>query len=123
MMLPGRIAAIGLILLAAACASGAGSGVSEVRRDRNLISSEELAQASEAETVFDAIRRLRPAWLRGRGTSDVRVFINGVDMGRANLLRDYQVGQIRECRFISPTDASMRFGIGFGGGVIDVITR
>lgn len=122
-MLPGRILVIGLTFLAAACASGGSTGEQQARGDRNLISNQELTQTSQAETVYDAIRRLRPTWLRGRGGASVRVFVNGVDMGGAELLRDYQVGQIRECRFVPPSDATTRFGTGFGGGVIDVITR
>jgi hypothetical protein len=122
-MRPVRIAVIGLTLLAAACATGGASGESGPRRDRNLITGEELTQTGERETAFDAIRRLRPAWLRGRGTSRARVFVDGVDMGGVNVLRDYRVEQIRECRFVPPADATLRFGIGFAGGVIQVFTR
>jgi hypothetical protein len=63
---PVRLAAVvGLALLAAACASGGGSGDSGPRRDRNLITGEELTQTGELTTLFDAIRRLRPTWLPG----------------------------------------------------------
>jgi len=30
---------------------------------------------------------------------------------------------VREIRFTPPSDATMRYGTGYGGGVIDVITR
>ena len=122
-MRPVCLAFVGLTLLAAACASGGGSGESGPRRNRNLITSEELTEVAEVDTVFDAIRRLRPNWLRGRGTSSVRVFVDGVQMGGTGALRNYRVDVIRECRFISPTDASLRFGTGYGGGVIEVFTR
>ncbi len=122
-MRPVCLAFVGLTLLAASCASGGGSGESGPRRDRNLITSEELTEVSEVDTAFDAIRRLRPSWLRGRGTSSVRVFIDGVQAGSAGVLRDYRVDVIRECRFISPADATLRFGTGYGGGVIEVLTR
>ena len=73
---PVRLAAVvGLALLAAACASGGGSGDSGPRRDRNLITGEELTQTGELTTLFDAIRRLRPTWLRGRGNLSAKVFI------------------------------------------------
>jgi hypothetical protein len=51
------------------------------------------------------------------------VFIDGIDMGDTGVLRRYRVNVIRECRFISPSDATMRFGTGFGGGVIEVYTK
>jgi hypothetical protein len=122
-MWPIRIAVICVTLLAAACASGGGSGERVSRPDRNLLTSEELTLTGELETAFDAIRRLRPTWLRGRGATSARVFINGVDMGGTSVLRDYRVDQIRECRFIPPADATLRFGTGFGGGVIEVSTK
>jgi hypothetical protein len=61
--------------------------------------------------------------LRGRGTSSAKVFIDGVEMGDTGVLRDYRVAAIRECRFIPPTDATLRFGTGYGGGVIEVFTK
>jgi len=122
-MRPICLAVIGLTLLAAACASGGGSGESGPRRNRNLITSEELTQVGEVGTAFDAIQRLRPNWLRGRGTSSAKVFVDGVQMRDTGVLRNYRVDVIRECRFIPPADASMRFGTGYGGGVIEVFTK
>jgi hypothetical protein len=122
-MRPIRIAVIGLTLLAAACASGGGSGEGGPRRDRNLITSEELIQFSDVGTAYDAIQRLRPAWLRGRGGSSVRVFIDGLDMGDTRILRNYRAMAIRECRFISAADATTRWGTGFSGGVIEIFMR
>ena len=122
-MRPVCLAIVGLTLLAASCAAGGGSEESGPRRSRNLITSEELTEVSEVGTVFDAIQRLRPNWLRGRGTSSVRVFVDGAPMGGTSVLRNYRVDVIRECRFISPTDASTRFGTGYGGGVIEVFTK
>jgi len=122
-MRPVPLAVIGLTLLAAACASGGSAGESGPRRNPNLITSEEFTQIGDVDTVFDAIRRLRPNWLTGRGGSNARVFVDGLDMGDTGVLRRYRVSAIRECRFISPSDATMRFGTGFGGGVIEVYTR
>ena len=122
-MRPVCLAVIGLTLLAAACASGGGSGESGPRRDRNLITSEELTQIAAGSTAYDAIQRLHGNWLRGRGTSSVVVFVDGVQMGGTSVLRNYRVDSIRECRFIPPADATLRFGTGYGGGVIEVLTR
>jgi hypothetical protein len=121
---PVRLAAVvGLALLAAACASGGGSGDSGPRRDRNLITGEELTQTGELTTLFDAIRRLRPTWLRGRGNLSAKVFIDGVELGGTGVLRDYRVDEVRECRFVPAADATMRFGTGYGGGVIQVFRK
>lgn len=122
-MRPATLAVVGLIFLAAACAAGGSSGEGGPRRNPNLITGEELAQMSDGDTAFDAIRFLRPNWLTGRGGSSVRVFIDGVDMGDTGVLQRYRLGGIRECRFVSPSDATTRFGTGYAGGVIEVITR
>ena len=117
------LAVVVLSLLVAACAAGSGSGDSGPRRNPNLITNAELIELTDVNTVFDAIRRLHPNWLTGRGGSPARVFVDGMDMGSTDILRNYRVNQVEEVRFVSPSDAPMRFGTGFGGGVIEVITR
>jgi len=61
--------------------------------------------------------------LTGRGTSSAKVFVDGILMGDPTVLRDYQVADIREARFIPSADATMRWGTGYSGGAIEVITR
>jgi len=118
-----RLAVVGLVLLAAACATGGGSGDSGPRRSSSLITFEELTDIGDVGTAFDAIQRLRPNWLTGRGGSGPRVFVNGVDMGSTGVLRNYRMTALREVRFTSPSDATIRYGTNSGGGVIDLITR
>jgi hypothetical protein len=118
-----RLAVLGLILLSAACAAGGGSGDGAPRRNSNLISLEEVTAIGNVGSAYDAVRQLRPNWLTGRGGSGPRVFVNGVDMGGTDVLRNYRATTIREIRFTSPSDATIRYGTNSGGGVIDLITR
>jgi hypothetical protein len=113
---------LALALLAAAC-STAGTGDSGPRRDRNVITTEELAELVGVNSVYDAVRRLRGNWLSGRGTTRPRVFVDGVDLGGVDILQRYRVDDVRELRFVEPSDATIRFGTGFGGGAIEVFTR
>ena len=60
-------------LLLAGCASGTGGtarpSASTARRDPNLITAEEIA-SKQAQTLYDAVRALRPAWMmRSRPTT------------------------------------------------------
>jgi len=112
-----------LALLVSACAAGTGSGSSSSRRNSNLITSQELSEVAGANTAYDAIQRLRPLWLTGRGGDQPRVFLDGTEMGGISMLRDFRFQTIREIRYTQPSDATMRYGTGYGGGVIDVITR
>ncbi len=113
---------IALALLVAAC-STSGTGDSGPRRNRNLITAEELAELDAIYSVHDAVRRLRATWLSGRGSNRPRVFIDGVDLGGIEVLQNYRIDTVREIRFVPPSDATLRFGTGFGGGVIEVTTR
>jgi hypothetical protein len=116
------LAVLALALLVAAC-STTGTGDSGPRRNRNVITAEELAEVVGAYTAHDAIRRLRANWLSGRGGDAPRVLVDGVNLGGPDVLTRYRIDTVREIRFLEPSDATMRFGTGFGGGAIEVITR
>ena len=123
MMPRGSIAVIGLFLLVAACATGGSSGDSGPRRNRNVIAADEIAELVGSYSAYDAIQRLRANWLSGRGGTPPRVFYDGIDMGSVDVLRNYRLEDIREFRFVSPSDATTRYGTGFGGGAIEVFSR
>ena len=118
-----RLVVIALALLVGACASGSGSGERGPRRDPNLITAEDLSQLGQSGTALDAVRRLRTAWLTGRGGRSPAVFVDGLEMGNTRVLENYRLSVIREIRYISAPDATMRWGTGYGSGVIEIITR
>lgn len=97
---------------------------------RELITSREL-DASQATDLGEAIRLLRPTWLRGRGPQSIRasvpslpaVYVDGIRMGDADWLRNIPTASAAEVRFISAADATTRWGNGHASGVILVITR
>jgi len=117
-----RIAlSLAMLFLVSACAAGTGGSSSS--RNRNLITQTEMSGVESAYTAYDVVQRLRPRWLTGRGQNLPRVFVDGVEMGNISTLRNYRVQNLDELRFTPPADATMRYGTGFGGGVIDIITR
>ena len=105
-----------------------GSGSPAPRR--NVISREEIA-ASTATTAFDAVRELRPLWLRRRGPDLVsaggrvgpRVAVDNVLRGGLDQMEAIRAETVEEIRFIRAADATTRFGTGVQGGVIEVIMR
>lgn len=112
--------AFGLVTLGAACASG-GGGERGPRRDPNLITAEELADYHNLD-CYDAVRRLRPRWLQGRA-GDPTVVRDGSHLGPASeYLAQIRVGQVASIRYLSATEATMRFGTGVNGGAIVVTT-
>jgi outer membrane cobalamin receptor len=120
-----------LILLFIACtlAACASSGTRPTRSG-DVITAEEIEGAS-VSTAYDAVARLRPAFLRGRGQSSIQnpgsdlpiVYVNGLRSGPIDYLRNIPAQDVQEIRFVSATDATTRYGTGHTGGVIEVITR
>ena len=115
------VVAFGLATALAACSSGGGS--SGPRRDPNLITAEELAEYSTL-TALDAIRRLRPRWLQSRGQTSAQVIQDGARLGDPeNALRSMPVSDIEQMRYLSASDATMRYGTNYPGGAIEITSR
>lgn len=118
--------AFGLATALAACSSTGGS--SGPRRDPNLITAEELSEYATL-SALDVVRRLRPRWLtgRGQGTGGMnrpQVIQDGARLGDPdNALRSIAVSDLEELRFLSASDATMRYGTNFPGGAIVVTSR
>jgi hypothetical protein len=116
-----------LALLLVACASGPSSG--QRGRDRNLITAEEIA-ALPPTNASDIVERLRPNWLRYRGPSSIRdgtpvvpiIYIDDIRSGSLQDLLRVRSEIIREIRYINGRDATTKWGLDHGGGVILVTT-
>ena len=117
------LTAFGLATGLAACASAGGSNDGGPRRDPNAITAEELVDFATTNAL-DAIRRLRPRWLQGRGNLRPMVVVDGARMTNLeDALQSIQAASVRTMRYMSATDATMRFGTNFLGGAIEVVTR
>lgn len=80
-------------------------------------------------TLFEAVDRLKPQWLRARGSVRsaqpvvVNVYVDGQQMGDVSYLRGMQVDGVSAVQFFTATEASTRWGSHNIGGVISVTTR
>jgi hypothetical protein len=118
-----------LLALTAACAStSAPSRRTTGRRDARQLSAEEI-KTSAASNLYDAIRSQRPEWLIKRGQTsinlegDIVVYIDNVALGGPESLKSIDVQSVQTVRFLSASEAQMRFGVGHMHGAIVVITR
>ena len=129
-----RVAVWACVLCTAVCAGCASSGsgsaavAGQTGRAADVITAAELATAA-AHDAYGAVEQLRPTFLRARGQSSIggatvpiNVYVNGLLMGDASSLRQLVVSEIKEIRYLSPSDATMRFGTGNSAGAI-VVTR
>jgi len=116
------VAALALSAVVTGCASGGAGGDGTPRASRDRIVAEELAPLQQLN-AFEVVQRLRPAWLRIRAGNLPAVVLDGTPLeGGTETLRTYRVGEIRELRYLSPADATMRFGTGYPAGAILIIT-
>lgn len=147
-----------LATIAAGCASGGGSGGSTAaaspapatgtaatasgtapRTNRKgsstLITADELA-AANVTNAFEAIQRLRPTWLRGRGATSGRqvegsenpntlpsLYVDNSPYGDVSQLGNLNIANIAQIQFLSATEATTRWGTNNTGGAILVVTK
>ena len=115
------------LLPPALAACSAGSGGAGGPGDR--ITTEQL-QGLDVLSTYDAILRLKPTWLQARGAFSIsggssapRVHINDSRSASVEDLRSLPVTNVEAITFLSAADATIRYGTGYPGGVIEVRTR
>ena len=93
------------------------------------IVAEEIQDAS-LTNAYEAVSFLRPQWLVGRGrdtftefgTDNIRVYLNSMELGGVESLREVEAQIIRAIRFYDALRATSLFGAGHVHGVIQVVT-
>lgn len=110
----------------AACSHGAPQGVAP---NSDIIRRDELSKSS-ALNAYEAVQRLRPQFFRSRGrTSIIRqqsttptVILDDRPLGDVSYLRDLAVSTIYEIRYLTASQAQTKYGSGYPGGAIVVIS-
>lgn len=113
-----------LLILSACASSGSPS-----RGSPDVVTRAEIETVNSAD-AYELLQRLRPQFLRSRGSVSMRnssssypiVYLNNVRHGDVMSLRNILVTDINEIRFIGGADATTRWGTGHGSGVILVRT-
>jgi hypothetical protein len=114
----------GILVLVAGC--GASRETGAVSTSRNILTADEIAKTS-AFNAYDAVRLRRPAFLSpavtsGAGQRRPPVYVDGIYFGEVESLKDIQVIDVKEIRYIDSRDATTLYGTGYVAGVIMVIT-
>ena len=98
----------------------------------NLITEWEVANSANGATnAYELIERVRPSMLRrrssttGQGSEGLSIvaYVDDTRSGDVETLRSISIGQIKEIRYLSSTDATQRWGTGLMNGVIQVISK
>lgn len=124
-----RTIAVMVAIIAGACSTGTRVENSSSTPSRDVLTREQIID-TQSRTALDAVRSLRPSWLRPRGSGTsmrpppIMVFIDNVRSGASiERLAAIDVESVEEIRWINARDATTRWGTGVAGGVIQVITR
>jgi hypothetical protein len=114
------------MVLAAGCQGTRPSRPNSEPRDQYLILATELEAAAQ-NNMYDAIRRLRPGWFtratRDRLTGDnaLMVYIDDQPIGTAGTLRRFSPNFAARIRYLTQTEAQVRYGQNNGGRAAIVI--
>ena len=123
MIYKSSVSIIALALVMASCSS-AGTG-SATSRNSDVVTIEELAEVDYLNGL-EAVRRLRPNWLRVRGQATfsgqayagIRLYVDGRRYNEILELGNIRASDIRQMRFLTGREATMRYGTDHGDGAI-----
>ncbi len=124
-----RIAVLALVLTGTGCAAASSTTRPVGSAGREVITAAEIV-AARVQDVYQAVAQLRPEFLRRRGipmvqtyrTPEVLVFLDDVEFGTVESMRNIPLVRVRQIRYLSPTEAKLRWGGRNPGGVIHVTT-
>lgn len=115
-----RAFAMGMLLLTLALACRSGQSGPPTRpeqaapRDRYLIKAAEL-ESIGSDNLYDAVRQLRPEWFnrssRNRsGEQNILLYLDDQQIGSAGTLRRFSARSVESVRYLSQTEAQVRYG-------------
>ena len=119
-----------LVIFASACSSAPGPNQT-VRSSAgsNTITEAELERFA-GQPLEQAIQRLRPQFLRTRGPGTITqgaqgvvVYLGTTRMGGVEALNQIRTGDVVSVRYLSPSEATQRFGLDHTGGAIVLTPR
>lgn len=124
-----RASLIVLGLATSACAAASSTTRPVYSASREVITAAEIV-ASRVTDVYQAVLQLRPEYLRRRSMPtiapyrgpEVTVFLDDIEFGNAQSMRNIPLERVRVIRYLTPSEAALRWPGQHAGGVIHVRT-
>jgi len=122
-----RMYLLPLVLSLMACAT---TGETGPRRSTSVLTADEIGEVA-AFTAYEAVQLTRPQWLRPRSSPTMGnprplspvIYLDGIRVRNIDELRRLRANVVERMEYLSPNDATNRFGTNHGGGAILVTTR
>ncbi len=121
-----------LSVMIAGCGSGPAPSSGLGFRNRTILTLEEIRESRTSESnAFDLIQKMRPEYLRSRGSSSLRstvpmtavVYVDDIRYGELDSLRTMSADQVYQIQYLNSSDATTRFGTDHLGGAILITTK
>jgi hypothetical protein len=118
-----------LALALAGCASTSSDpDAQRLSSDRSVLTQEEV-RGAVYNNLYDVVQALRPSWLVQRGpisltdpeAGRVVIYVNDVQAGGVEYLRQVSVLDVVSLRYLDPLEASAQFGLKQSGGAAIII--
>jgi hypothetical protein len=106
------------------------------QRRSDVLTAEEIERVmGKGETVYDAVRALRPRWLKFRepiltgepndmvNVQGPHVYLEDRDQGDAEYLKTIPLELVAELRWLSANQASSRYGPTSNPGIVVILRR
>jgi hypothetical protein len=124
-----RFSLLVLGLAGTACAAASSTTRPVHSASREVITAAEIV-AARVHDVYQAVTQLRPEYLRRRNPAMIRphrapeviVFLDDIEFGTAESMRNIPLSRVRLIRYLTPSEASLRWGGLHPAGVIHVTT-
>ncbi|PSQ80596.1 MAG: hypothetical protein BRD40_04235 [Bacteroidetes bacterium QS_1_65_9] len=97
--------------------------------DPDVITRKQIQEAEATSTAYALVQRLRPHWLRKRGSQSISnpgsilVYVDGSRSGAPSSLRNVQAINVKSIEFLGASEATTQYGTGHEHGVIEVDTK
>lgn len=125
-----RMLTLVIVLAGAGILACSGSGRRVEPGSSNLITLEQINEYPNS-SAMELVQRLRPRFLQRRGQMSIRnqespypvVYVDGLFRGGIDELHSLPAMTLESIEYISPADATTRWGTGHMAGVIHVTTR
>ena len=122
-----RVLLLPLATILLACAATQGPGP---RRSSRVLTADEIAEVVVV-TAFDAVQQYRLHWLRSRASptflnpdgSPPVLYLDGIRLDDISELGRIRADVVERMEYLSPSEATNRYGTNHNGGAILVTTR
>jgi hypothetical protein len=124
-----RVSILVIGLFSSGCAAASSSTRPMKSASRDVITAAEIV-ASRVTDVYQAVVQLRPEFLRKRSAAPIApyrapqviVYLDDLEFGAAESMRHIPLVRVRQIRYMSATEADLRWGGRHPAGAIHVST-